>query len=160
MFYIKNDINVNAIFKKLQFKDFDKIYVLNAPPEFNPHLDEMAEITLVKKSPNCKQQYDFVLCFVKSCDDILKYAQKAADKLKKDAILWFAYPKKSSRKYTSDISRDGGWQPLGDLGFEGVRMISIDDDWSALRLRQAQYIKTMSRGPKRAMSSKGNNRSQ
>jgi hypothetical protein len=150
---------MNTIFKKLQFKDFNKIYVLNAPPEFKPHLEEMAEFTLVKKSPNCKQKYEFALFFVKSCDEIIKYAELATNKLNEDALLWFAYPKKSSRKYKSDISRDSGWQPLGDLGFEGVRMIAIDDDWSALRLRQAKFIKSLSRDPKRVMSSKGNSRS-
>lgn len=149
---------MNPVFKKLQYKNQEKIYVLNAPPEFKPHLDEMAEITTVKKSPTCKQTYDFALFFVKSCADIEKYAQKAADKMNPDGILWFAYPKKSSKKYNSDISRDDGWQPLGDLGYKGVRMIAIDGDWSALRFRKAEEIKTLSRDPKRAMSKKGKER--
>ena len=74
------------------------------------------------------------------------------------AILWVAYPKRSSKKYRSDIGRDEGWQPLGDLGYEGVRMVAIDADWSALRLRDARYIKTMKRDPKRSMSKEGRKR--
>jgi len=46
------------------------------------------------------------------------------------------------KKYTCDISRDNGWQALGELGFEGVRMVAIDEDWSAVRFRRAEYIKT------------------
>jgi hypothetical protein len=149
---------MNPIFKKLQFKQTDKIYILNAPKEFKSNLEEMAEITTIKKSPKCKQKYDFVVYFVKSCEDIQKYAQKAADKLNDDAILWFAYPKKSSRKYQSDISRDNGWKPLGSLGFEGVRQIAIDDDWSALRFKQADKIKTMTRNAEMALSTVGKQR--
>jgi hypothetical protein len=72
-----------------------------------------------------------------------------------DAVLWFAYPKKSSKRYKSDISRDEGWAPLGELGFEGVRQVAIDEDWSALRFRQAGYIKTMARNQRLAMSEEG-----
>ncbi len=85
---------MNEIFKKLQFKNHEKIYVLNAPKEFKPLLDEMSEITTIKKSPNCKQEYEFALFFIKSCDDTLKYAAKASAKILGDGLLWFAYPKK------------------------------------------------------------------
>jgi hypothetical protein len=58
----------------------------------------------------------------------------------------------------ADIGRDDSWQPLGDLGFEGVRQVAIDEDWSALRFRHVDYIKTFKRDPKRAMSAKGKRR--
>ncbi|MBI9071690.1 MAG: hypothetical protein JEY94_08820 [Melioribacteraceae bacterium] len=147
---------MNAVFKKMNFKDYEKLYVLNTPKEFKPNLEEMAEITTVKKSPNCKQQYEFILVFVKTKEDIIKYTPKITGKLIGDSVLWFAYPKKTSRNYKSDITRDDGWQPLGKLGFEPVRMIAIDDDWSALRFKNVEYIKTMKRGF--AISEKGKER--
>lgn len=143
---------MNAIFKKLNYKNQNKIYILNAPKEFKPHLEEMSEITTVKKSPNCKQVYEFALFFVKTKSDIEKYAEKASNKVLEDGLLWFAYPKKSSKKYKSDISRDDGWHPFGDLGFEVVRLISIDDDWSAVRLRRVEYIKSITRDNKRRLT--------
>jgi hypothetical protein len=146
---------MNEIFKKLQFKNHEKIYVLNAPQEFKTILEEMSEFTTVKKSPNCKQDYEFALFFIKSCDDILNYAAKASAKIPGDGLLWFAYPKKTSKNYKTDISRDNGWQPLGDLGFEGVRMIAIDEDWSALRFRRVEFIKSLKRSSSMAMSKKG-----
>jgi hypothetical protein len=42
-----------------------------------------------------------------------------------------------------------------ELGFEGVRQVAIDEDWSALRFRRAEYIRTMRRDPSRAMSAQG-----
>jgi len=51
--------------------------------------------------------------------------------------------------------RDSGWNVLGAAGFEGVRMVAIDEDWSALRFRRAEFIKTMKRDSKYAMSKAG-----
>ena len=146
---------MNPVFKKLQFKSHDKILVLNAPIEFGKNLEEMSGFTAIHDNLTVKETYDFVLIFVKSCSEIRQYAEAAKTTLNEDALLWFAYPKKSSKKYQSDISRDDGWQPLGDLGFEGVRQIAIDEDWSVIRFRDARFIKTMSRDKKRAMSKEG-----
>ncbi len=55
------------------------------------------------------------------------------------------YPKGTSKKYTCEFNRDNGWQRLGEHGFEPVRMVAIDEDWSALRFRRAEHIKTMTR---------------
>lgn len=66
-----------------------------------------------------------------------------------------AYPKGSSKRYTATINRDKGWARLGAAGFEAVRMIAIDDDWSAVRFRRAEFIKTMKRDKEWAMRAAG-----
>jgi hypothetical protein len=78
-----------------------------------------------------------------------------AKKAKGDAVVWFAYPKGTSRKYKSEINRDNEWQVLGELGFEGVRSVAIDEDWSAARFRRVEFIKTMKRDQKYAMTKQG-----
>jgi len=72
-----------------------------------------------------------------------------------DATLWFAYPKASSKTHRSEISRDSGWRAIGSKGFEPVRMIAIDQDWSAVRFRRVEYIKTMRRAAQFAVSEAG-----
>lgn len=104
--------------------------------------------------------YAFVLAFAEMKSDLTKRIDSVKDHLTEDAVLWFAYPKKSSKQYRSDITRDQGWQPLGDLGFEGVRQVAIDADWSALRFRQARHIKTLKRAPKWRMSEEGKKRAE
>lgn len=56
-------------------------------------------------------------------------------------LLWFAYPKGTSKKYKCDFNRDDGWEPLRKLGFDTVRQVAIDEDWSALRFRRVEFIK-------------------
>ena len=53
-----------------------------------------------------------------------------------------AYPKGTSKRYTCEFHRDNGWAALEAAGFEGVRMVAIDEDWSALRFRRKEFVKS------------------
>ena len=79
-------------------------------------------------------------------------------KARGDAVLWFAYPKGSSKKYKCEFNRDTGWHVLGAAGFEPVRQVAIDQDWSALRFRRAGFIKDMKRRSCMALSDEGKSR--
>jgi hypothetical protein len=149
---------MHEIFRKLQFKDQDAILVLNPPKEFHPVLDAMRRTTRVHNSLREGAAYAFMLAFVQTRGDIKRLLTIIRKNLAEDALVWVAYPKKSSMRYQSKIDRDHGWQPLGDLGFEGVRQIAIDADWSALRFRKADQIKKITREKKRAMSREGEKR--
>ncbi|PYZ92297.1 hypothetical protein CR194_15790 [Salipaludibacillus keqinensis] len=131
---------MNPILKKMQYKEFKKVAVLNPPEEFQETLNELKKVTNVHEKPDPISKYEFVLIFVKSDEDLDKQANFIRDGLVEDGMLWFAYPKKSSKKYKVNIHRDKGWQAIQELGFEGVRQVAIDDDWSALRFRHVNFI--------------------
>ena len=57
-----------------------------------------------------------------------------------DAVLWFAYPKKSSKRYACEFDRDRGWEVIRAAGWDSVRMVALDEDWSALRFRRTAFI--------------------
>jgi hypothetical protein len=137
---------------KLNHKPGTPVLVLWAPDEVAPALGawEAAGVTVHRR----QRPSPFVLAFVRSCDDIAEHAPRVADLLDGDGpVLWFAYPKKSSKRYRSDVGRDDSWQPVGDLGFEPVRQVAVDEDWSALRFRRTANVKTLTRS--RAISSEG-----
>lgn len=98
------------------------------------------------------------MSFVQRKSEVDRLARLIDETLEGDGIVWFAYPKKSSKKYKAEISRDYGWDALGAIGLEAVRAVAIDQDWSALRFRRVEYIKTMKRDPKRTMTKKGKER--
>jgi hypothetical protein len=56
-------------------------------------------------------------------------------------VLWIAYPKGTSKRYACQFNRDSGWDVIRDAGFESVRQVAIDEDWSALRFRRLAYVK-------------------
>jgi len=143
-----------SVFEKLNFKDQREILVLNAPASFEPELSRLAGVE-IHRDVDAVAEVSFSLAFVTRQQEVDAIARAVTAKAKGDAILWFAYPKSTSKKYKCDFNRDSGWSALGTAGFEGVRMVAIDEDWSALRFRRAEFIKSMSRDPKRAMSADG-----
>lgn len=149
---------MNHIFSKLNYKGEKRILVLNPPESFRINLEEMLPLTSIDEEIVGGQVYEFIFVFVEKADQINDFAQQIKDILIGDASVWFAYPKKSSKQYKSEITRDSGWQPLGDSGYEPVRQVSIDDDWSALRFRNVDYIKKFDRDPKMAISEGGKKR--
>lgn len=116
-----------GIWKKLHLTDQRRIVVLAAPAEFEPHVDALDGVT-VQRSLRGKTDATFLVAFAITLKDIERAAKAIARLPAGDVTVWICYPKKSSQRYTCEFSRDTGWQPLGDLGFEGVRQVAIDDD--------------------------------
>ncbi len=56
------------------------------------------------------------------------------------AVLWVTYPKGGSGIKT-DLNRDIIWAYVRTIGFDAVSNISIDEVWSALRLKAIEPIK-------------------
>jgi len=135
---------MSDVFRKLNLKDQAEILVLNAPQSFEPELQGLT--VTIRRSLEQATAIAFSLAFVMTQSEVDSLARAIGAKAAADAVVWFAYPKGSSRNYTSGINRDSGWKVLGECGFEPVRMVAIDADWSALRFRRAEFIKTMTRG--------------
>ena len=146
--------NVTPLFRKLNLKDVAQVLVLNAPATFETELSGLSGVEIVRDADGIAQ-IAFLLAFVMTQVEVNAVATTVAKKVPGDGVVWFAYPKASSKRYRCDFNRDAGWQVLGGLGFEGVRQVAIDDDWSALRFRRVEFVRTMSRDTTRAMTSQG-----
>ena len=85
-------------------------------------------------------------------------SKKLAQSTESDAVVWIAYPKGTSKKYKAEFNRDTGWKAIGEVGFESVRQVAIDEDWSALRFRRTEYIKSLTRKASMAISTDGRKR--
>jgi hypothetical protein len=143
-----------STFEKLNLKDHDRVVVLNAPESFEPELATLHGVKVLRSLQDAGD-IRFSIAFVTKQQEIDKLASAIAKKVKGDAVVWFAYPKKTSKKYKSEINRDAGWQALGKAGFEPVRMVAIDEDWSASRFRRVEFIKTMTRAREFRMTAAG-----
>jgi hypothetical protein len=82
-------------------------------------------------------QADVVLLFAADRAQLDKVLPATLKKMSKDAILWLAYPKLTS-KLAADLSRDVIHALAPKLGLDTVSQIAVDDDWSALRLKQVR----------------------
>ena len=142
-----------SVFSKLNLKDQKQILVLNSPPSFEPELKALR--IAVQRDLKSAAAIEFSLAFVIKQSEVDTLGKAISKKAQGDAVVWFAYPKGSSKKYKSEINRDAGWKVLGDAGFEPVRMVAIDEDWSAVRFRRVDFIKTLTRGKEHRLSAKG-----
>jgi hypothetical protein len=133
-------MNMSPIFKKLNLKDQHDILVVNAPASFESDIATLSGIT-VRRDLNKVAAISFALAFVKKQTELDALSATLAAKAEGDAVLWFAYPKGTSKKYQCDFNRDSGWNIIRGAGFDTVRQVAIDDDWSALRFRRVEYIK-------------------
>ncbi len=136
---------MNALLKKMNFKGEELIHVLDCPENLHDLVKDMGTEALIASRLKATDKANFILAFCKTQKEVDAIAELSAKTLQGDGLLWFAYPKGTSKKYKADFNRDNGWKRLGELGFEPVRMVAIDDDWSALRFRRVAFIKTMAR---------------
>jgi len=129
-----------TIFQKLNLKDQKEIVVLYRPASFQSELDNLQGIKIIDQI-DLADQIDFFIAFFTQKKEVDAISPFVAQKARGDAVVWFAYPKGTSKKYQCDFNRDNGWNVIYSLGFQPVRMVAIDQDWSALRMRKSQYVK-------------------
>lgn len=146
---------LHPVLKKLNYKETgDAVLLLNDPSAYK----EVSEAFKgeVHAEPKA-ERYSFVQVFGTSNEEIQTLGRQGVAVLEEDGLLWLCYPKKSSKAYKGvDCSRESVAALLGDEGFEPVRQVAIDEDWSALRLRKVEHIKMMTR--KNAWTAKGQER--
>jgi hypothetical protein len=125
------------LFKKLNFKGQTPILILQAPKEFDREMKKMSKETTIDHAPDRQEPYAFSLGFGAMMADLVKAAKSIRIVTNEDSIVWLAYPKHTSKRYTSDLNRDKCVEALKPLGYLPVRQIAIDDDWSAIRCARA-----------------------
>ena len=128
-----------SIVKRLGIRPGHKLLILNAPDGYIDSLGALPEGAQLHTSAD-GGRYDLVQTFVYSKADVDRLAPSALAAMKDGGLMWFAYPKKTS-KIKTDINRDMGWDVVNNAGMEGIAIISIDGTWSSLRFRPSHDIK-------------------
>ena len=147
------------LLKKLNYKDQSGVWVLTAPAEF---VETVRAIELVvpvhTNAPSRTGAIPFLLAFVMSREELETVLAQVTGHLDSATTLWFAYPKKSSKRYSCNLNRDAGWEPLGLKGYEPVRQIALNEDWSALRFKPVGEIKKLTRKAEMVLSQEARRR--
>ena len=130
---------MTSLFTKLNLGSHRDILIVNSPDSFESELSALAGVT-IRRDPKQLTAIPFALVFVKTFAEI-EAAAKWLPKAVGDAVIWFAYPKGTSKRYQCEFNRDTGWDSVRAAGFDTVRQVAIDEDWSALRFRRVEHIK-------------------
>ena len=120
-----------TIAQKLSLKPGRKLLVLNPPVGYVDLIGELPPFARIIEPP---QPADVIQIFVKNFAELQTWFSKTSTLVSRGTILWVSYPKKSG-KFKSDIDRDILNIYVHDLGWEGVSLIAVDENWSALRVK-------------------------
>ena len=121
------------IIHKFKFKDNGVI--INAPTALEKEflkLDFKTTFDRKNKSTN-------TLVFINDNKEYLDFLKNNLKNIEVDSVLWFAYPKGTS-KIKTDINRDTMRTTGEEFGITTVTAISINDIWSALRFRPIEKV--------------------
>jgi hypothetical protein len=131
---------MTSVFQKLNLKAQREIVVFNVPTSFEPELARLESVRILR-NPKRPVGVQFALAFAAQQAELDRLSKILTADSADDALLWFAYPKGTSKRYTCEFNRDTGWHVIRAAGFDSVRQVAIDEDWSALRFRRIEYIK-------------------
>lgn len=126
-----------AVADKLRFKQDSPLLVLNMPDDCLGIFDAFE----VKTNFTGKAKYNQCILFACNKVDLDKHYEKLISRLEKDAVVWIAYPKKSSG-IISDLVRDEGWDAINQSTYHFVSSAFISDVWSGMRIKEKDLSKT------------------
>jgi len=111
--------------KKLQIPPGIPIFLINVPEDF-----QLGDAKIAKKiDPTVA-----VLLFAENSKTLMNSSSKPAiTAAEADRLSWIAYPK--AGQLQTDLNRDKLVTALAPHNIEGVRLVSIDEVWSAMRFR-------------------------
>ncbi len=124
-----------SIAQKLFIKPGNKYLLINPPAGYIAQLGQLPEGTIILSDSSCL--VEVIQVFVVNRTELEAQLTQLKELLAEKGMLWVTYHKGTS-KVKTDINRDTINAYAGSLGLQGVAMISIDDDWSALRLKVIQ----------------------
>ena len=130
---------MTPLFNKLNLGDHRDIVVIDAPASFEPELAALTDVKVQRRAGK-STTLSFAIIFVRTLAEVEAGASLLPGAAG-DAVIWFAYPKGTSKRYQCEFNRDTGWDSVRAAGFDTVRQVAIDEDWSALRFRRVEYIK-------------------
>lgn len=118
-----------TIAQKLFLKSGMRILLVGAPQGYLARLKLPKDVVVVKRAPA-----DSVLGFLADSKEMRKQMPALRKAVAPNGMLWVSYLKGTS-KIKTDINRDILHAYARTVGLEGVSLISLDDDWSAMRFK-------------------------
>jgi len=109
-----------SLAKKLQIRTGQCIRLINSPQGF-------------KVDALVSNEGEAILLFAPDSKYLKAHGSAVVDAAGHDLLAWIAYPK--AGKLNTDLNRDKLSELLKQHGIQPVRLVSLDDTWSALRFR-------------------------
>jgi hypothetical protein len=122
--------------QKLQIKPGTKVLFVQSPEGYEDMLGKLPDNVTILAAAGIRA--DVIQVFVKDQGELEEQLNSLRGALKPKGILWVTYYKGTSAHRT-DINRDTITEYARTMGMEGVAIISVNQDWSAIRLKVVDH---------------------
>lgn len=135
-FFREEQMSEKTIADKMFLRTAKSMLILNG--SVHPGMVAQMPPNLIKSDQGkADDRVDVVLLFAMNRKELEQYFPTAKERMGDKGSLWVAYLKQTASKAT-DINRDSINAYAKENGITGVAMISIDGDWSALRMKRIE----------------------
>ena len=119
--------------KKMNLKAGQQAIVINAPNGFLKELEPLP--AKAKVSEKMEGTPDWIQVFVNSKAELEQVFPRVLKLLKQESMLWITFPKGTS-KIQTDLTRDKGWGIVQASDLKWIKLVSVNETWSAFALRR------------------------
>jgi hypothetical protein len=129
-------VSTKALGEKLQIKENYTVLLVNAPTGYEAKLGKLpSNVRIIESNP--VEPVDVVQVFVSTKKEMEVQLKRLKAFVKPKGLLWVIYPKGAS-KASVDVNRDVIFEFGKTIGLQAVAIVSVDDKWSALRLKHME----------------------
>ncbi len=122
----------NSLAKKLKLMPDRRAALIGAP---DGYADELAPLPQgVGLLDHLDGEFDWLQLFVRNSAELAERLPDVRRSLKPAGLLWITFPKGSS-KIQTDLTRDKGWDAVGQADLKWINLVSVNETWSAFSLR-------------------------
>lgn len=123
-------MSAKAVAEKIHLKKGKQVLFFNQPENLRELLGAIPEGVIVSDEGKA----DIILAFIENSVQLKRHMSELKEYLNPEGALWIAYHKGTSSVDT-DINRDSIIKFASKHHLKGVAMVSINENWSALRLK-------------------------
>ncbi len=121
-----------SVAQKLRLAAGQWIAVVGSPGDYAAIIGGLPDGATLTSEPT--PATDVIHLFVRDRADLAARWPAVAAAMRPETMLWISYPKRGPG-VTTDLTRDVGWAPVRESGYDPVTQVAIDETWSAMRYR-------------------------
>lgn len=117
------------LIKKLGIRENMRLHLVDVPDNYHGLLGSFPDGVVIAEDP----PYDFIHFFVNTIAALENGLILMKNEIASDGMIWISWHKKSSDQY-SELTEDFIRDTALPLGLVDVKVCSIDENWSGLKL--------------------------
>ncbi|MCW3121251.1 MAG: hypothetical protein JWQ38_743 [Flavipsychrobacter sp.] len=120
------------LLSKLKIKEDRPVWLINLPDNCRSLFDSLE----IKEKPGRTKPLPQVIIFATDSKILTHELNRLTEYIGHDTLLWLCYPKKTGA-IKSDLVMMESWNMVFELGYRGQTSVSINNDWTGLRVTNA-----------------------